>query len=90
MTNPTIPELFTGAIRKKVIIRKHVIIGAGTIIMPGVEINEGAAVGALSLINKNLEPWYIFAGIPCKVIRKRDKKPKILERRLIEFLNSKS
>ncbi len=90
MTGPIVPELFTGTIRKKVIIRKHVIIGAGTIILPGVEIREGAAVGALSLITKNLEPWYIFAGIPCRVIRKRDKNPKTLERRLIKLLHFKS
>jgi acetyltransferase-like isoleucine patch superfamily enzyme len=88
MTGPILPDLLTGTDKKKVVIRKHVIIGAGTIILPGVEIKEGAAVGALSLIKKSLESWHIYAGIPCKVIRERRKGPKILEQQFIEFLNS--
>lgn len=88
MAGPIIPEIFTNIIKKKVIIRKHVIIGAGSVIFPGVEIKEGAAVGALSLITKNLEPWHIYAGIPCRAIRERGKKPLMLEQRLIEHLDS--
>jgi acetyltransferase-like isoleucine patch superfamily enzyme len=73
LTNPTVPEELTNIIAKPVHLHKHVIIGAGSIVLPGVTINEGAAVGALSLINKSLDPWKIYAGIPCKSIKNRKK-----------------
>lgn len=52
-------------------IEKFSFIGSNSIILPGVLIGEGAVVGALSLVNKNIEPWSINAGIPCRKIAKR-------------------
>lgn len=67
MTNPTVPSECKPYLRKgAVIIGKHVIVGAGSVIAPGVEIAEGTAVGALSLISSSLEPWGVYAGIPAK------------------------
>ena len=51
MTNPSIPTEFTNVTHADVIIKKHAIIGSGSVILPGVTIEEGAAVGALSLVN---------------------------------------
>lgn len=48
-------------------------IGANCIIMPGVTIGEGAVVGANSLVTKDLEPWGIYVGTPCKKIGEREK-----------------
>ena len=48
-------------------------IGANCTIMPGVTIGEGAVVGANCLVNKNLEPWGIYVGTPCKKIGMREK-----------------
>ena len=50
MTNPTIPEEFTGVKHADVLLGRHVIIGCGSVILPGVILGERAAVGALSLI----------------------------------------
>lgn len=72
MTNPMIPSKYTNVIRNKVILQKHVIIGTGSTILPGVEIGEGTAVGAMSLINKSIEPWGIYAGIPARFIKPRN------------------
>ena len=33
----------------------------------------------MSLVNKNVEPWTVCAGIPCKKIRDREQKIKELE-----------
>lgn len=71
MTNPTIPEEFTNVIQKKVLINKHVIIGTGSVILPGVEIGEGTAIGALSLVIRTIPAWKIYAGIPAKPIKER-------------------
>lgn len=48
-------------------------IGAGCTILPGSYIGEGAVVGSNSLVKGKLEPWTIYAGTPCKPIRKREK-----------------
>lgn len=73
MTNPMIPEKYTNVINKKVIIGDYVIVGSGSVILPGVTIDEGVACGALTLINKNLDPWGIYVGIPAKRLKDRSK-----------------
>jgi acetyltransferase-like isoleucine patch superfamily enzyme len=34
--------------------------------LPNVLFNNGAAVGAQSLVNKDLDAWTLYAGIPAK------------------------
>ena len=57
-----------------VIISKYVQIGASSVIFPGLKIHEGVAIGAMSLVNKDLEPWKIYAGIPVRILKERSKK----------------
>jgi galactoside O-acetyltransferase len=52
-------------------IAQHVPIGSGSIVLPGVTIGEGAAVAAMSLVNRRLEPWIIYGGNPIKELRAR-------------------
>ena len=74
LTNPTIPEIFKKVTHAPVFIGRHVIIGSGSVILPGVSIDEGAAIGALSLVTKNCESFGIYAGNPARWLntRKRD------------------
>jgi dTDP-4-amino-4,6-dideoxy-D-glucose acyltransferase len=74
MTNPMIPKKFTNIQHGDVKIGRHVIIGSGSIVLPNVTLEEGVAVGALSLIRKNCEAFGIYSGAPAKRIseRKRD------------------
>ena len=51
-------------------------IGANSVIMPGVTIGEGALVGSNSFVNKDLEPWGIYVGSPCRKIGERQKPTK--------------
>lgn len=46
-------------------------IGRETIIMPGVKIGDGAAIGTRSVVTHDVEPYTIVAGTPAKPIRKR-------------------
>ncbi|MCH7974478.1 MAG: acyltransferase [Bacteroidetes bacterium] len=71
LTNPTIFPEFRRTFDKKVIIKKHAIIGTNSVILPGVTIGEGCAVGANSLITKDLEPWSVYIGIPAKKVKER-------------------
>lgn len=54
-------------------IKDDAYLGANCTVMPGVTIGEGAVAGANSLITKDLEPWTIYVGSPCKAIGKREK-----------------
>lgn len=56
---------------KKVVINDRVWIGARAIILPGVNIGQGAVVGAGAVVTKNVEPYTIVGGNPARVIGKR-------------------
>lgn len=73
LTNPMNPEEFINTEKGPVIMKKFSLVGAGTIIMPGVTLNEGAAIGSMSLVKKSIPGWEIWAGIPAKFIKKREK-----------------
>ena len=57
MTNPTVPSQYTGVTHADVFLGKHVVVGSGSIILPGITLEEGVAVGALSLVTKNCEAF---------------------------------
>lgn len=71
MTNPTVPAEFTGVTHADVSIGRHVIIGSGTVVLPGVILEDGVAIGALSLVTRGCAAFGIYAGIPARRIRDR-------------------
>jgi len=71
LTGPTVPFPYRVPVRSFVHIKKHAIIGANTVILPGVVIGEGVAIGANSLVKTDCEPWTIYAGSPARPLRKR-------------------
>lgn len=72
-TNPTIPSHLKKLNIAKIILNEYVIIGSGSVVLPGVELGQGAAVGALSLVNSDLLPWSVYAGSPIKKLSDRSK-----------------
>ncbi len=58
---------------KPVVIREFVWIGTNVMILPGVEIGEGAIIGIGSVITKDVPPLSIMLGNPAKIIYKRNK-----------------
>lgn len=73
MTNSTIPARFKNEFKSEVIIKKYSIVGAGSIVMPGVTLAEGTAIGAMSLVRKCTKPWGIYAGSPAVRLKNRSK-----------------
>ena len=73
MTGPMVPDLYRNVNEAPVYIGKHVIMGSASMVMPGVNIGEGCVFGAFSFINHSTDPWTINVGIPCKVIKQRDR-----------------
>jgi galactoside O-acetyltransferase len=84
MTNPTVPSEYTGVIHKDVYLGKHVIVGSGSVILPGVRLEEGVAIGALSLVTKSCKAFGIYAGNPAKFIRERKRDLLELEKQFLE------
>ena len=50
-------------------IGKNVWIGSDSTILPGIEIGDGAIVGAGSVVTKNVEPNTIVCGNPAKFLK---------------------
>lgn len=71
MSNPTVPSLYTGVTHADVFFGKHVIVGSGSVILPGVVLEDGVAVGALSLVNRSCKAFGIYAGNPVRRIKER-------------------
>lgn len=71
MTNPTVPEEFTNVTHADVLLEKHVIVGCGSVVLPGAILEEGVAVGALTLVKSRCEAFGIYAGSPARRIRTR-------------------
>jgi galactoside O-acetyltransferase len=87
LTNPTVPPEFTNVHHADVKIGRHAIVGAGTIILPGVKLEEGVAVGALSLVKKDCQAFGIYIGAPVKKIGERKRDLLELEKKLMVSMN---
>lgn len=49
-------------------IRRYAVVSAGATVFPGVEIGEGALVGAMSLVRGDVEPHTVVVGVPARVL----------------------
>jgi galactoside O-acetyltransferase len=87
LTNPTVPDQYRNPQTGPVVLSAHVIVGAGSVILPCVTIGEGAAVGALSLVQGSLKEWIIAKGNPAKPIGNRKKD--LIKRYEIEITRKK-
>ena len=83
LTNPMVPMKYKKTDKNQTVhIEKHVIIGCGSVVLPGVEIEIGCSIGAMSLCNKSLKAFGIYVGTPVKRIGERDKHLLVLEENL--------
>lgn len=61
-----------GTSHRGVKIGNDVLIGANVVILPGCNIGEGAVIGAGSVVNMDVPPYAIVAGVPAKIIGERE------------------
>lgn len=64
-----------GRISKDVTIGNNVFIGVNSVVLPGITIGDNSIIGALSLVNRDVPPNSVYAGIP---IRRRQSLPEFL------------
>jgi acetyltransferase-like isoleucine patch superfamily enzyme len=66
-----------------VVIGNDVWIGHGVTILSGVTIGDGAVIGTLSVVAKDIPPYSVAVGNPCKVVKQRFSEEHI--KRLLEI-----
>jgi galactoside O-acetyltransferase len=71
LISPMVSKEYTNVQGGEVTIKQYSQIGASCVILPNLMIHEGVVVGSMSLINKSLDAWGIYAGIPIKRIKDR-------------------
>lgn len=74
LIGPTVPKQYTNVKHMDVHLKKYVVLGCNVVVLPGVTLEEGCAVGALSLVNKSLESYKMYVGSPIRYIKDRSKK----------------
>ena len=84
LTNPTIPSEYKLTTSGQITIGRHVIIGTSSIVFPGVDIADGCAIGALTLVTKSTTPWGIYVGNPARRIKERSKDLLVHEANFLE------
>ena len=73
LTGPTVPMDLRELTTAPVTIGRHVVVGAGSVVLPGASIGDGAVVGAMSLVKEPVPRFAVAAGIPARRIRDRDR-----------------
>jgi len=58
-------------ITAKITIGVDAFIGARTFVLPGVKVGDGAVIGAGSVVTRNMAPWTISVGNPCRPLKTR-------------------
>lgn len=74
LAHPTIPAEYRAPHSADVILRQHALVGAGAVILPGVTMGVGSALGALSLAKSDISDFEIHAGVPARKISMRDRR----------------
>lgn len=84
LAGPMVGGRYINDIGEKIVVKKHVIIGTGCVLLPGAILNQGVAVGAMSLVKQELYDFKIYAGIPAKYIKGRSREMLKKEQEFIE------
>lgn len=88
LNGPMVPEELTGGPAGLVVVSRHCLLGSSTVVFPDLEIGEGSAVGAMSLVRSGLDSWGIYAGIPAKRLRDRSRELLLCEQKLLQQIGS--
>lgn len=68
----TVPIRLQGYDAQRIVVGRDCWIAARAIILPGVHIGDGSIVAAGAVVNRTFKPGSILAGVPAKVVGRRD------------------
>jgi galactoside O-acetyltransferase len=72
LCGPLVPAKWRRPMTSPVVLARHTVVGANSVVLPGATLEEGATVGALSLVKSRLKAWTVNAGVPSRVVGHRD------------------
>lgn len=84
MVSPLVPSTYKCEHFAPVLLERQVIVGTNAIILPGVTVAEGCAIGAMALVTKSTEPWGVYIGIPARRVKARKKDLLELEAKFLQ------
>ena len=73
MTNSTLPDQVLGITSAPVMVGRYVPVGTGALLLPGSQVEEGAAIHAMSVVAGMLPAWTICGGNPAKPLGPRSR-----------------
>jgi acetyltransferase-like isoleucine patch superfamily enzyme len=73
LTNPTVPSAYRKVTAMPIKLERHSLLGSSCVVMPGVTIHKGAAVGALSFVNKSVPEFVVATGNPIRKVGVRNR-----------------
>ena len=72
-SSPFVPYITSGTTQDGVIeIGTNCWLGAGVTVLMGVKIGYGSVIGAATVVNRNIPPFSVVVGNPCKVVKRYD------------------
>lgn len=74
MSGPMVPMRDQAYYCAPVILKKDSVVGNKSVILPGVTLNEGSVVGALTSIDRTTNAWGIYKGGSVGILRTRQRK----------------
>ncbi|GAA4965543.1 acyltransferase [Kineococcus glutinatus] len=73
LSNPTVPDTLRKVTSAPVEIADMAVVGCGSVVMPGVRLGTGSAVGALSLVARSVPDYAFVAGNPLRGVGQRSR-----------------
>jgi acetyltransferase-like isoleucine patch superfamily enzyme len=71
LVGPLVPARYRRCVSATVRLLDYSAIGASSVLLPGVTVGEGVAVGALALVGSDLLAWGVYVGSPARRISER-------------------
>ena len=59
--------------RGRIILGAYCFVAANAVVLPDIEVGDGAVIGAGAVVTHNVPPWTIVAGVPASVIKLRER-----------------
>lgn len=72
LSGPLVPLVYRRPDIGEVILSPHALLGCGAVILPGVTVGWGAAVGALTVVRRPVPAGTIVAGNPQRIVGRRN------------------
>lgn len=67
-----VPVIETDLLIRPVRVEAWADVGAGAVLLPGVRIGQGSLIGAGAVVTRDVPPFSVAAGVPARVLRRRD------------------